>query len=75
MFGLGFSELFLIAVLFIVLGKPEELPGMIRKIGRVYGQLQRFYYTFLDEINQISYQDKKHIDIKDYPKEPEEDTD
>lgn len=54
MFGLGFLEIVVILIVMIVVNKPEDLPKLLRRIGQVYGQLQRFYYVIVDEINNIN---------------------
>ena len=54
MFGLGFLEIVVIIIIMILVNKPEDLPKLLRKIGQIYGQLQRFYYTIVDEINNIN---------------------
>ena len=54
MFGLGFLEIILIMCLLIILNKPEDLPGIVRRIGNLYGQLQRIYFSVIDEINNIN---------------------
>lgn len=41
MFGLGWNELFFIAVLAVVVVGPDRLPEMMRFLGRQYGKLRR----------------------------------
>ncbi len=53
MFGVGLSEIFLVFLVLILFVKPEDLPGMIRKIGEFYAQIQRMYYAVLDELDQF----------------------
>ncbi len=55
MFGLSSTELILIAIIAIIFIKPEDLPTIIRQCGRLYAQIMRMYYAFIDEIN--SYED------------------
>ena len=54
MFGLGFLEIIVIIIIMILVNKPEDLPQLLRKFGKVYGQLQRVYYTVIDEVNNIN---------------------
>lgn len=51
MFGIGTPEFLLIAFIAFVLLKPEDLPGMMRKLGEAYGQVLRVYNRFLDEMD------------------------
>jgi len=43
MFGIGFSEVALIALIVIVFIKPEDLPTFFRKLGRLYAQAKNAY--------------------------------
>ena len=54
MFDIGFGEILLVLFLIIVFIKPEDLPGLIRKLGHFYGQVMRIYYTVLDEIQEVA---------------------
>jgi Tat protein translocase TatB subunit len=40
MFGLGWNELFFVAVLAVVIVGPDRLPEMLRFLGRQYGKLR-----------------------------------
>lgn len=42
--GLGFQEILLIGVLLLVFVRPEELPAIFRKIGRLWAKVY-YYYT------------------------------
>ncbi len=53
MFGLSGNELFVILLIIILVVKPEDLPALIRQIGKIYGQIMRIYYSILDEINSF----------------------
>lgn len=41
MFGLGFSELLLIAIVILVFIGPDRLPEFMKVAGRIYGQVRR----------------------------------
>lgn len=41
MFSLGLSEILIILLVMIVFIKPEELPEFFRKVGRLFGELNR----------------------------------
>lgn len=43
MFGIGFSELLIIALAMIVFIKPEDLPKLFRKLGKVYRSIKKAY--------------------------------
>jgi Sec-independent protein translocase protein TatA len=42
--GLGFQEILLIAVLLLIFVRPEELPAIFRKIGKLWARVY-YYYT------------------------------
>ncbi len=43
MFGIGFSEVILLALVAVVLIKPDDLPGFFRKAGKFYGKVKAAY--------------------------------
>ena len=43
MFGIGFSELAVIAIVLLVMIRPEDLPAFFRKLGRLYAQAKKAY--------------------------------
>lgn len=43
MFGIGFSELAIIALILVIVIRPEDMPGFFRKMGRLYGQVKSAY--------------------------------
>jgi sec-independent protein translocase protein TatB len=52
MFGIGFSEIVIIALVVIVFVRPDDLPAFIRKAGKFYGQAKKTYgeiVSFKDE--------------------------
>jgi sec-independent protein translocase protein TatB len=58
MFGIGFSEIVLVALIFIIFIKPEDLPRVFRSIGRLYGKFKKSY----DEVIEIKNMLLKEID-------------
>ena len=58
MFGIGFSEFLIIAIVAIVIVGPERLPGMARTIGRFAWEMRRAWddvrQTVRDEVMQAS---------------------
>ncbi len=51
MFDIGFSEMFLILVIALVVIGPERLPGVARKIGRFIGKARRSFEHLKREIS------------------------
>ena len=47
MFGIGFSEIVIIALVVIVFVRPADLPAFVGKLGRLYGQAKRAYNEIL----------------------------
>lgn len=43
MFGIGFSEVILLALVAVLLIKPDDLPGFFRKAGKFYGKIKGAY--------------------------------
>ncbi len=56
-FNIGAGEMMLIAIVLLIAVGPEQLPGLIRKVGRTMGQLKsmsdRLRDDFMDGMNQI----------------------
>lgn len=51
MLDLGWSELFVIAVVAIIVVGPRELPGMLRNVGKFVGQMRRMAGEFQRQFN------------------------
>lgn len=49
MFGLGFTEILVIAVVILIFVKPENLPGLVKKAGKSYGD---FKHT-MDDVQKM----------------------
>jgi len=49
MFGLGFTEILVIIVIIIVVMKPEDLPGLFKKVGKGYGDVKKT----VNEVKQL----------------------
>ena len=50
--GIGFSEIFLLAVIVIIVVGPEELPGLLRTVGRYIGQVKRIADDFRAQFDE-----------------------
>lgn len=69
MFGLGISEIIVVAAVALILINPKELPGIVRKIGRIYGTAMRHvngvrkkYGHFGNEVRSLTdLNDKDHL--------------
>ncbi|HEY9053271.1 MAG TPA: hypothetical protein VIO60_00490 [Rectinemataceae bacterium] len=59
MFGIGFSELAIIALVLVVFIRPDDLPAFFRKMGKIYGQLKRAY----GEITAVKDQFLREMDV------------
>ena len=44
--GIGFQEILIIAALLLIFVKPQELPAIFRKIGKVWARVY-YYYTMV----------------------------
>lgn len=52
MFDIGFSELFIVAVIALLVLGPERLPGAVRKVGFIMGKVRASWNGIQDEINR-----------------------
>jgi Sec-independent protein translocase protein TatA len=52
MFGIGLSELLVIAVLFLIIVNPKEIPGIFRKIGKTYQGMRKMREEFLRNLEE-----------------------
>ena len=50
MFGIGFSEMFMILVIALVVVGPERLPSVAKKIGRFIGKAKRSFENIKQEV-------------------------
>jgi Sec-independent protein translocase protein TatA len=69
MFTLGLTEIIVIIIVIIILVKPEDLPGFMRKIGRLYNEVKKAY----KDVNKIkddfvNIADPTDIEIKNIKK-------
>jgi sec-independent protein translocase protein TatB len=62
MFGIGPSEIILVAIILIIFIRPEDLPKFLRSAGKLYGQIKKTY----DEV--IMVKDKILKEIEDTAK-------
>ena len=59
MFGIGFSELAIIALVIIVMIRPNDMPAFFRKMGRLYGQIKSAY----KEVTAVKDEFLKEMDV------------
>jgi sec-independent protein translocase protein TatB len=52
MFDIGFSEIFIIAVVALIVIGPERLPRVARTLGHLFGRLQRYVAEVKADINR-----------------------
>jgi Tat protein translocase TatB subunit len=78
-FGIGFQELVIIAVLFLVIFGPSKLPQMARDVGRFVSEARRSIDEFKDELTaaEIEKEDKKNgkRSIRDRDEDKPDDSD
>ena len=67
--SIGIMEIILIAVVTILIVKPEDFPGFLRKIGHYYGKFHSTMFKFknytrdtFDQITNIDVDDPSHED-------------
>ena len=65
MFGIGWAELLVIAIVLVVVVKPEQMPEAARSLGRLYGQLQRLIYESRSILARESEEIKRATDSPD----------
>ena len=71
MFGLGFWEIFIIFIVLIIFLDPKEIPILLRKIGRFYGEIaalnkdvNKMFKDIESEVNETITLDDEEKSIK-----------
>lgn len=74
MFGLGFWELAIIALVVLIFVKPEDLPKILRKIGYYYGRIKEIGRSVQTQIedSKTFFWDESDTSNKQTKKEKEE---
>jgi sec-independent protein translocase protein TatB len=74
MFGIGFSEIVLVGLIFIIFIKPDDLPKFFRTLGRFYGKFKKTYdevmavkNRILKEINETAALAEKAVTLDEKP--------
>ena len=49
--GIGFAEIFLVLVIIIIFVKPKDIPKLMRKSFKLFGQLRTAVKKFMDDID------------------------
>lgn len=60
MFGIGGSEVVIIALLFLLIFGPSKLPQMARDIGKFVGEARRSIDEFKEELTAEHHDDEDH---------------
>jgi sec-independent protein translocase protein TatB len=60
-FGIGFQEVLVIAVLFLILFGPSKLPQMARDLGKFVNEARRSMEEFKSEIVAADEHDEKNV--------------
>ncbi len=64
-FGIGFQEMVIIGLLFLVLFGPNKLPQMARDLGRFVNEARRSIDEFKEELTaEYDEDDKENKDLK-----------
>ncbi|WP_319562625.1 hypothetical protein [Marispirochaeta sp.] len=63
--GLGFQEILLIGVLLLVFVRPEEIPAIFRRLGRIWAKAYYYYTLAKREMRNM----EKEIGIEEEMKE------
>ena len=63
--GLGFQEILLIGVLLLVFVRPEEIPAIFRKLGKIWAKVYYYYTLARKELRNM----EKEIGIEEEMKE------
>lgn len=59
MFGLGFWEIMIVLVAIVVFIRPKDLPGFVRKVGHLYGQVRKFGTMINDQMEDLDQEIRK----------------
>ena len=51
MFDVGFSEILLVAAVFLICVRPQDLPTVFRQLGRWYRSFRQMYAGFMNEFD------------------------
>jgi len=70
-FGLGTSELLLIAMVALIVVGPKELPGLLRTIGRWVGKVKALASEFQGQLDELT----RESGVKDVKEQVERDID
>ena len=57
MFNIGLFELLIIFFFLIIFVKPEEIPKISKNLGLLYRKINRYFYNFKYEIDEINFND------------------
>jgi Sec-independent protein translocase protein TatA len=72
MIEIGLGELAAIAIAAIIFLKPEDIPRIIGKIGKLVGQFQQYMDSVSKEVQEQGASLKKSITVESIEKGPEE---
>jgi sec-independent protein translocase protein TatB len=74
MFGLGFWEIAIIALVTLIFVKPEDLPKILRKIGYYYGRIKEIGRSVQSQIEETEtfFWDKPDSSAKEKNNDKEE---
>ena len=70
MFGIGFSEIILIALVAIIFIRPDDMPAALRKAGRAYGKIKKTINEFTEFKNAFMKQVEEAAQLEADKSEP-----
>lgn len=72
MLGIGWAELLVIALVIVLVVKPEQLPEVAKSLGRFYGQIQRLIYESRTALDREKEEIKRAVEMPPNTLEAEE---
>ncbi|MDC7225163.1 MAG: hypothetical protein PQJ61_00200 [Spirochaetales bacterium] len=63
--GIGFSEILIILVIFLIFVRPSDMPKVVRTIGKIWAKFYLYFSMFKREMRNM----EKEIGIEDEMKE------
>ncbi len=64
MFGIGFLELVLIAVVALVVLGPQKLPGLMQQLGRYFLQLRRISAEVRESLDHVLHEAQADLEVE-----------
>ena len=62
MFGIGFQELIIIAIIALIVVGPKKLPDLAKTLGRSFNEFKKATEGITDDLKEVLKEDKKQDD-------------